>query len=245
MNYLIGNDFLNTLTKYPNRRDLLFRRLREFLEMKTVSPHNGSSPEGTKFGETDKRFKSKGLFASKIQDISHAHLTHDISIVYRVKDDVLYLYGIYSHDAIGTGMPPNTNRQKQMATRWSKTKFTSLDPSSLVHVQKQPARDSNVKPKINDVRSAQSVIKPNQKSVRQHSPQDHVLAAAKIADTKWSNRKLYSRMKQANTREQRLDIIEAEINYLHRIASRNTLYPNQQRYVKNLADILKILTSQR
>lgn len=76
------------------------------------------------YGSSDKPFQPKGNFGTKIPRISHAHITHDTSIVYRVVDNTIYLYGFYTHDELGTGQPDNKLRQKSMATRFSNMKFS-------------------------------------------------------------------------------------------------------------------------
>ena len=65
------------------------------------------------YGSSDKPFKTNGAFSG----LRHAHLTFDLSLVYSISGAnpaIIRLYGIYSHDELGTGQPPNINRQKSM-----------------------------------------------------------------------------------------------------------------------------------
>lgn len=76
------------------------------------------------YGSSDKFFNTEGTFAKEVPGLAKAHLTHDISIVYRVKDGNVYLYGIYNHDTLGIGQPANKRRQQSMATQFKNYKFT-------------------------------------------------------------------------------------------------------------------------
>jgi hypothetical protein len=70
------------------------------------------------FGGSDKFFKPGLMFFSAIPGIRHAHITHDLSIVYRVgKANEIWLYGIFSHDDLGTGTPANLKKQQVMSTK--------------------------------------------------------------------------------------------------------------------------------
>lgn len=67
------------------------------------------------FGSSDKLFAGGAL-----KGYAHAHLTHDVSIIYTLKGSnpkVLTLYDIGTHDEFGTGTPANQKRQQQLATR--------------------------------------------------------------------------------------------------------------------------------
>ena len=93
------------------------KSLKNFL---TLKRHNPTVP----YGSSDKPFRSDGKFGTKIPRISHAHITHDISIVYLAVNNTIYLYGFYTHDELGTGQPDNKNRQDSMATRFSNMSFS-------------------------------------------------------------------------------------------------------------------------
>jgi hypothetical protein len=78
------------------------------------------------FGKSDKPFLSAGFIRNAIpnETLLHAHLTPDISIIYSItgKDEkVIKLYGVYTHDEMGIGQPPNIRKQKQFADRLSNT----------------------------------------------------------------------------------------------------------------------------
>lgn len=68
------------------------------------------------FGSKDYPFKGDG----PLHGLPHAGLTFDVSIVYSISGknpNVITLYGIFSHDELGTGNPGNQKRMKQAATR--------------------------------------------------------------------------------------------------------------------------------
>lgn len=65
------------------------------------------------YGKSDKPFKSFGVF----EGLRHAHLTADVSIVYSISGSnpsEIRLYGLFSHDEMGTGQPVNIKRQKSL-----------------------------------------------------------------------------------------------------------------------------------
>jgi mRNA-degrading endonuclease YafQ of YafQ-DinJ toxin-antitoxin module len=98
-------------------RGAALNSLKDFLTLKRQDPN-------ALYGASDKPFKSTGTFTNSVSTLRHAHITHDLSIVYRLENGALYLYGFYSHDQLGTGTPANINKQKSMATRFSNEKFT-------------------------------------------------------------------------------------------------------------------------
>lgn len=239
MNYLVGDEFLDSLGRYSNQRELLSRRLIDFMKLKTDSPHNGAAPDGKKFGDTDKRFRSGGKFTGKVDGISHAHLTHNISIVYLIRNDSLYLYGIYTHDDIGTGTPSNINRQEQMAGRWSRTEFTKFDPNALMP-RDRTTPDDQAKTRT----GPQPQYTPRTKPVQPANPgRAQLLALADAANSAWPQRGLLVNITNASTKEAVADIIEREVRNLGSIRnSGRTLYPNQQEYMRRLLAIAQHLS---
>ena len=75
------------------------------MELKRANPNQA-------FGSSDKPFISSGFFSAAVPGIRHAHLTFDLSIVYKVEGNIITLYGFFTHDELGTGQPPNLRRQK-------------------------------------------------------------------------------------------------------------------------------------
>jgi hypothetical protein len=95
-------------------------KLEEFINLKRADVM-------ARFGASDKPFKSGVTFTNEVPGIAHAHLTQDISIVYRIHSNnpkYLDLYGLFKHDELGTGQPHNTNRQKSMARRFANQEFS-------------------------------------------------------------------------------------------------------------------------
>lgn len=86
--------------------------LKEFLAFKRAHPL-------LPFGAKDRPFKHEPL-----KGIYHAGLTFDASILYTIEGsnpNIITLYGVFSHDEIGTGQPRNPNRQKQLFKRIKNT----------------------------------------------------------------------------------------------------------------------------
>ena len=106
------NQTLHDKINQGNKR--VSERLQDFLNTKKQNPLQP-------FGSSDKPFTGDHLKkAVPNETMLHAHLTHDISIIYSLsgKDPkILKLYGIFSHDEMGTGQPPNLKKQKQIAAR--------------------------------------------------------------------------------------------------------------------------------
>ena len=95
------------------------QKLLDFFEFKRNNP---LAP----FGASDRKFASSGLYNTTIPNLRHAHLSTDISIVYKVhsKNPMLVdLYGLFSHEELGTGNPSKANTQKTMAKRFSQQSF--------------------------------------------------------------------------------------------------------------------------
>lgn len=97
------------LAQYGNQ---LASKYEEFLRIKQQDPMQ-------KFSSKDAPFSSDGIlkYAIPNETLLHAHLMHDINILYTLKGrnpTEIKLYGIFTHDEIGTGQPPNLKRQKQI-----------------------------------------------------------------------------------------------------------------------------------
>ena len=95
----------------PNAED----KLQEFIEYKTINP---LQPWGSK----DKPFPADGPIGRTFPKLRYAHLTSDIILFYSMegRDPIMFkLYGVFSHDDIGIGMPRNINKQKSFVKRLS------------------------------------------------------------------------------------------------------------------------------
>lgn len=104
--------------KSPNRINPATREaLKRFLDIKRENPM-------ARAGASDKPFAAGGSFSIEVPGIAHAHLNSDDSIVYRVHQGSLFLYGIYNHHDLGTGTPSNKRRQQNMARRFANMDFT-------------------------------------------------------------------------------------------------------------------------
>jgi hypothetical protein len=89
-----------------------------FLMFKNSKAANPLQP----FGKSDKPFISTGVLKDAVpgETMLHAHLTHDLSILYTLTGSdpkFIKLYAVYGHDEIGTGTPPNIRKQQQAAAK--------------------------------------------------------------------------------------------------------------------------------
>jgi len=87
-----------------------------FMDVKRNNPNDP-------FGSSDRPFTGGGKFSNEVPGLRHAHLTHDLSVVYRVQGNDVYLYGFFTHDDLGTGSPANRKKQDAMATRFANANF--------------------------------------------------------------------------------------------------------------------------
>jgi hypothetical protein len=229
--YINKKEFANSLNQYANQKESLIQKLKEFVKHKEQYPSNGNiSVDMPGFGGTDKKFKSDNHFGTSIRNIAHAHLTLDISVVYLVDGDKLYIYGVYNHDSIGIGQPRNSNRQKQAATRWKNLKFDgefSTDELDSSKKATDTAKPTGTKPDF----TPKAKVAP-QAATPAANPAD---ALIKQVDAHWPQRGLMNKLAGAQTKQQAVSIISQEAQNILGLKQRGAkLYPNQMDYFKGL-----------
>ncbi len=238
------SELAKTLDRYPDQKDRLKKQLGAFIKWKNEHPVNGSIPgKMPGFGDSDKKFRSGGNFDNRMPNIAHAHLTHNLSIVYYVdrETNTLRLYGVYSHDDIGTGSPPNINRQQQMATRWTNMRFDASEPPSALQTDKFKPDQTTTKPSVStgkpDYTPKPKPVATPKPVVNKPSEPDRTLQFANDLEKFYPQRNLFNRLRQANSKQERLGVLTSEMAYMDLIRKRNALYPSQQKYYQGL-DIL-------
>ena len=99
----------------------LAKRIFAFLDHKNNNPLQP-------FGSSDTGFTPDGPIGKLGLNIKHAHVSQDVSIIYRVHGNpqVMDLYGVFSHKDSGTGNAANIRIQQQLATRLSNQEFPEL-----------------------------------------------------------------------------------------------------------------------
>lgn len=109
----------------------LAKRIFAFLDHKNNNPLQP-------FGSSDTGFTPDGPIGKLGLNIKHAHVSQDVSIIYRVHSNpqVMDLYGIFSHKDSGTGNAANIRIQQQLATRLSNQEFPELPKA-------EPAQQNN------------------------------------------------------------------------------------------------------
>ena len=113
--------YLETLVEKSRDYPVIGQKMQEFRNFKSANPLQP-------FGATDKPFVGKGSFGTVISGLRHAHLTHDIMIVYTISGrnpTEFRLYGIFTHDELGIGQPANMKRQQSQAKRMANQVFTN------------------------------------------------------------------------------------------------------------------------
>jgi len=86
----------------------------DFLKRKSENPLHP-------YNNKDTPFVAGGPIGRTGLKLMHAHLTRDLSVVYKIhgKENIfLDIYGIFSHADLGTGDPANIKKQKAMAQRF-------------------------------------------------------------------------------------------------------------------------------
>lgn len=221
--------FRETFAAKTQSNPTLKSKVEQFLRVKTTDPTQS-------FGGSDKHFKSGGIFSNAVPKIRHAHLTHDLSMVYTVEggaDPVIRLYGIFSHDDLGTGQPPNLNRQRGAATRFAGQTFSNdsaMDQPATKPQGAAPTKTAGNRPDFTPR------TKPNTVSTV-----SSLIQAVRSADELWSQRGLANRVEQAQSRADRLAVVNSELQYLKSISQRHQLYPNQLQYAQKLVQIYSML----
>ena len=104
-----------TVQEKTQQRPVLADKIRDFLLAKEANP---TQP----FGSSDY------AFSHILGDLGlrHAKVTPDWSLLYTVSGrnpTIIKLYGVFSHDELGTGQPANIKRQKNMKQQFSNQTF--------------------------------------------------------------------------------------------------------------------------
>jgi hypothetical protein len=242
------SELARTLNKFSSQKDTLKKELIQFINFKNQHPFNGSLPGKIPgFGDSDKKFRSGGKFDSQLPNLSHAHLTHNLSIVYYLdrETQTLRLYGIYSHDDLGTGNPPNTNRQIQMGQRFANMKFDASEPPTSLQQTDKPKQDitkpASTKPDYTP--------KPKQPTQQERpappTEPDRILQFANELDKMWPQRNIFNKLKQATTLQEKISVLTSEMFNLEMIRKRHALYPNQQKYLQGLETLFRYMNSKK
>lgn len=115
--------FLQSLANFRGNENVIVA-LQQFLAFKRANPLQP-------FGSKDYPFKG-GLKA-----YSHAGLNFDAQVVYTISGrdpHVIRLYGVFTHDQLGTGNPARMNLQQKAAKTFDNTKefqpYEKIDESS-------------------------------------------------------------------------------------------------------------------
>ena len=109
---------------FEKHRASVAEKLKAFMATKSDDPM-------AKYGAKDSHFTGNGPYG--LIGVLHAHLTHDISVIYRrsgKNPTYIDLLAILSHDELGTGQPPNIKKQKTMAKKLDTMTTESVIPGT-------------------------------------------------------------------------------------------------------------------
>ena len=238
----LGRDFWSTLNRYTNQKEQLKKKLRDFIATKMQDPTAA-------FGSSDKLFRGTGVFRGS--NYAHAHLTFDISVVYEISGDTLNIYGVYTHDALGTGTPANVNRQQQNRNSWDRERGTDRPKISGTELLKQ------LEPEERGASSASSKsTSPSRSSYEPRKAQpggqftatQRLLGMAEKVDAAYPERNFYTRFTANTDKTARNELIRQEAtrmielrNAVKRRDPRAELYANQQEYMRLLQQLAALL----
>lgn len=94
----------------------LRKKLRTFMQEKRADPNKRVTKD-------QEAFTAGAPIANAVPGLLKDKITYDLSLVFRVSGDVIYLYGFYTHDELGTdGSIP---QQRKMAERFKAMQFES------------------------------------------------------------------------------------------------------------------------
>ena len=110
----IAKGKLFTKTMKDRHEQTVLQNLKKFLEFKVENPM-------ARYGGSDYAFSGGG----NLSGYSHAHLNRDKSLVYRIANNIIYLYGIFTHGELGTGTPSNNNKQQSMKSKFDNQDFAA------------------------------------------------------------------------------------------------------------------------
>lgn len=113
--FLRGSDFRRTYNERILPYEAVRAKFRQFMHAKRQDPKQ-------QWGPSDRAFVGNAPLGH-VPGLRHAHITPDISIVYRVINNTIFLYGFYTHDDLGTGTPAKIVKQKAAAAKFQNTKF--------------------------------------------------------------------------------------------------------------------------
>jgi hypothetical protein len=233
-----NDELFKTISLYSNQKSVIVNKLKEFIAHKIKYPVNGYVPKQIPgYGSSDRKFIPGGHFDQAVNGIAHAHLTHNISIVYLIEGDKLHLYGVYTHDAIGTGNPPNIPRQKSAAARWSNMSFDAPLDTRLLDEPAPAAEPAIVKPDKPVKPKVDYTPKPKTQPAAKPA-EDATAALAKKVDAFWPQRALFDKLSRAESKAEAVNIISQEAQYISAIKQRGQkIYPNVMDYFKGLGEL--------
>ena len=108
--------FKKTAEAYTKTKQVK-EKLADFIRTKTENPQ-------AQFGSKDRPFTREG----NLSGYWHAGLNFDVSVIYKIGatngEKTLDLYGVFSHDELGTGQPANIKRQKSNAEKFDNQALT-------------------------------------------------------------------------------------------------------------------------
>ena len=131
--------YLETIETHSSLRELVVK----FMTAKVMDP---MAP----YGGSDTHFTPDGPIGKTGLKVKHAHITQDVSIIYRLHSAnprLLDLYGVFSHKESGTGNAANIKIQKQLAGRLSNQEFDPLGKVEPAQPAQQPQQQNAKKGK--------------------------------------------------------------------------------------------------
>ena len=111
--------FVQTFKEKVHGNPAVDKKYKEFKSIKTQNPLQS-------YGAKDYPMIAQGPIGKLIPGMRHAHLTSDISVFYTIEGrdpTIIKLYGVFSHQDVGTGQPANPKRQKSAGQQMVNQQF--------------------------------------------------------------------------------------------------------------------------
>lgn len=108
----IAKSKLFAKTLKDRHEQTVLNNLKKFVEFKVEHPSE-------RYGGSDYAFSGGG----PLQGYWHCHLNRDKSLIYKIEQGLLKLFGIFTHQDLGTGTPSSQPKQKSAAQKFDNQEF--------------------------------------------------------------------------------------------------------------------------
>ena len=113
---LVSPIFQQSVDAHAAQLPDLMSKIADFIKAKQENPNKP-------FGTHDYFMLPDGIYGRSIPKIRHAHIYHNVIIMYTLTQNQLKLFGTWTHKELGISTPANFKLQKQKAKELSNLRF--------------------------------------------------------------------------------------------------------------------------